>query len=232
MTVAVIQFPGSNDDRDAVWALQRIGIDARSVWHQETSLGDATGVLLPGGFSYGDYLRCGAIARFAPVMDAVRAFAADGGPVLGVCNGFQILCESGLLPGALVRNAGLKFICRPVTIRVEEGARTPIDAPAGTLLLIPVKHGEGRYVADPATLASLESNGQILFRYTDAAGEVRPEANPNGAIDSIAGVSNEAGNVFGLMPHPEHAVDADIGFGSADGIPVLRALAAMATPRA
>lgn len=229
MTIGVIQFPGSNDDRDAVWALQQIGIDARLVWHQETSLKRIDGVLLPGGFSYGDYLRCGAIARFAPVMDAVRSLAADGKPVLGICNGFQILCEAGLLPGALTRNAGLRFICKPVNLRVEQGNRSRIDAAGGKVLNIPIKHGEGRYIADPETLARLESHGQIVLRYSDADGAVTDAVNPNGALGNIAGVCNEEGNVFGLMPHPEHAVDAAIGYRTADGIAVLRSLAAMVT---
>jgi phosphoribosylformylglycinamidine synthase len=223
VTVGVIQFPGSNDDRDAVGALRFLGIDATLIWHQETSLGDVDAVVLPGGFSYGDYLRCGAIARFAPVMQEVRAFADRGGPVLGICNGFQILCEAGLLPGALVRNAGLSFICRPVGVRVEEGQRSFLDAPAGSVLTIPIKHGEGRYVADD--VAALEGNGQVVFRYCAADGSVVVEANPNGASANIAGVCNERGNVMGLMPHPEHAVDADLDFGSVDGALVLRALA-------
>lgn len=214
--VAVIQFPGSNDERDAVWALNTLGGDAELVFHRETSLGDASAVVLPGGFSYGDYLRCGAIARFAPIMEAVRAFAADGGPVLGICNGFQILCEAGLLPGALTRNAGLHFICRQQKIRVEEGnSALFLEASAGEVLEIPIKHGEGRYIADAALLDAMKENGQIVFRYID---------NPNGSIDDIAGVCNEAGNVLGLMPHPEHAVDLATGFRSDDGAAVLRAL--------
>jgi len=225
MTVGVIQFPGSNDDRDAVGAMRYLGIDARLIWHQETSLEGIDAIVLPGGFSYGDYLRCGAIARFAPVMREVRAFAERGGPVLGICNGFQILCEAGLLPGALVRNAGLSFICRPVTMRVEDGQRSFLDAPAGSALTIPIKHGEGRYVVDD--VAALEGNGQIVLRYANADGVVMPEANPNGSTDGIAAVCNAAGNVMGLMPHPEHAVDPELDFGSADGAIVLRALAAV-----
>jgi phosphoribosylformylglycinamidine synthase len=213
--VGVIQFPGSNDERDAVWAVGHLGGDAELIWHQERSLGEVDAVILPGGFSYGDYLRCGAIARFAAIMPAVSAFAADGGPVLGICNGFQILCESGLLPGALVRNEGLRFVCRPQPIRVEPSATQLVDANAGDVLVIPIKHGEGRYVVDPVARAAMEANGQIVFRYV---------GNPNGALDDIAGVCNEAGNVMGMMPHPEHAVDASIGFGSADGAAVLRAL--------
>jgi phosphoribosylformylglycinamidine synthase subunit PurQ / glutaminase len=227
MTVAVIQFPGSNDDRDAVWALQQIGLDARLVWHQETSLAGIDAVLLPGGFSYGDYLRCGAIARFAPIMDAVRELAEAGKPVLGVCNGFQILCEAGLLPGALTRNEGLRFICRPVHVRVEPGQRSNIAAADGAVLTIPIKHGEGRFIADPAALQKMEANGQIVLRYSDADGKITDGSNPNGSLGNIAGVCNEAGNVVGLMPHPEHAVDPDIGYRTADGIAVLKQLAAM-----
>lgn len=216
MTVGVLQFPGSNDERDAVWALTTLGGDAELIWHRATSLGDVDAVVLPGGFSYGDYLRCGAIARFAPIMDAVRAFAASGGPVLGICNGFQILCEAGLLPGALTRNEGLHFICRQQQIRVEpgNGARF-LDAGDEEILEIPIKHGEGRYIADRALLDEMRDKNQIVFRYID---------NPNGSIDDIAGVCNEAGNVLGLMPHPEHAVDPASGFKSADGAAVLRAL--------
>lgn len=224
MKVGVVQFPGSNDERDAVWAIGHLGGDAHLVWHASPTLGGADAVILPGGFSYGDYLRCGAIARFAPVMAAVAEFARAGGPVLGICNGFQILCESGLLPGALVRNAGLKFVCRPQPIRVESAVSPLVDAPVGDVLVIPVKHGEGRYVADPPSLRAMESRGQVVFRYCDADGDVTPETSPNGSTDAIAGVCNEAGNVLGLMPHPEHAVDPAVGFGSADGAAVLRAL--------
>jgi phosphoribosylformylglycinamidine synthase len=215
VTVAVIQFPGSNDERDAVWALRHLGGDARLVWHKETSLGDADAVVLPGGFSYGDYLRTGAIARFARVMPAVVEFAKSGGPVLGICNGFQILCEAGLLEGALTRNEGLRFVCRAVELRVEGSVSRLIDAEPGETLVIPIKHGEGRYVAGPAALKRMSDNGQIVMRYTD---------NPNGSMDSVASVCNEAGNVMGLMPHPEHAVDEGVGIGSADGAAVLRAL--------
>jgi phosphoribosylformylglycinamidine synthase subunit PurQ / glutaminase len=213
--VAVVQFPGSNDDRDAVWALKALGADASLVWHAEPELPDATGaVVLPGGFSYGDYLRCGAIARLAPVMDAVTRFAAEGGLVLGICNGFQILCEAGLLPGVLRPNASLSFICRDVAVRVE---RT--DSPFTSRcelrqsLTIPIKHHDGAWFAPPDLVADLEERGQILLRYED---------NPNGALDGIAGVVNEAGNVMGLMPHPEHAVDPLLGSG--DGALVLASL--------
>ena len=213
--VGVIQFPGSNDERDAVWALQELGGEAQLIWHQESTLGGVDAVVLPGGFSYGDYLRCGAIARFAPVMQAVGEFARAGGSVLGICNGFQILCESGLLPGALVRNEGLRFVCRPQPIRVERTISQLVDAQEGDVLVIPVKHGEGRYVVDERARAEMADRGQIVFRYVN---------NPNGAMDDIAGVCNEGGNVMGLMPHPEHAVDASVGFGSADGAAILRAV--------
>jgi phosphoribosylformylglycinamidine synthase subunit PurQ / glutaminase len=213
--VAVIQFPGSNDDRDALWALKALGADATLVWHAETALPDRTGVVvLPGGFSYGDYLRCGAIARFAPVMDAVRAFAADGGLVLGICNGFQILCEAGLLPGVLRPNALLSFICKDVVLRVER-VDTPFTSrcESGRRLVIPVKHHDGAWFAPPDLVAELEEHGQILLRYDE---------NPNGSISDVAGVMNEAGNVFGLMPHPEHAVDPLLGSG--DGALILASL--------
>ena len=206
--VGVVQFPGSNDERDAAWAVRHVGGEAVLLWHREETLRDVDAVILPGGFSYGDYLRCGAIARFAPVMDAVVAFARAGGPVLGICNGFQILCESGLLPGALVRNEGLRFVCKPAPIRVESDRARILDASPGDTLVIPVKHGEGRYVVDPGTHRQMLERGQIVFRYAE---------NPNGALDDIAGVCNEDGNVLGLMPHPEHAVDPEVGFGGTDG---------------
>jgi phosphoribosylformylglycinamidine synthase len=219
--IAVITFPGSNDDRDAALALDRLGAEAALVWHAETELPDVAAVVLPGGFSYGDYLRCGAIARFAPVMDAVRRFAADGGLVLGICNGFQVLCEAGLLPGVLRPNTSLAFICRDTKLRVEH-VDTPFTARArvGETLTIPVKHGEGWYFADPDLLAGLEANGQILLRYED---------NPNGSIGAIAGVANETKTVFGLMPHPEHAVDPLLG--STDGAVILGSLVDSASER-
>jgi phosphoribosylformylglycinamidine synthase len=224
MKIGVIQFPGSNDERDAAWAVRYLGGDAELVWHGASLLGDVDAVILPGGFSYGDYLRCGAIARFAKVMPAVVEFARAGGPILGICNGFQILCEAGLLPGALVRNEGLHFVCRPQPIRVERSASRLLDASEGEVLVIPVKHGEGRYVADAAQLARMEGNGQVVFRYCDQDGSMSDAANPNGATDDIAGVCNEAGNVLGLMPHPEHAVDPTVGFHGADGAAVIGGL--------
>jgi len=212
--IAVLVFPGSNDDRDAALAFERLGAEPVLVWHAETGLPEVGAVALPGGFSYGDYLRCGAIARFAPVMNAVHRFAEDGGLVLGICNGFQVLCEAGLLPGILRPNASLSFVCRDVPLRVERDD-TPFTARArsGTRLTIPVKHGEGCYFADEELLAQLESEGQVVLRYED---------NPNGSVAGIAGVANREGNVFGLMPHPEHAVDPLLG--SEDGAVILGSL--------
>ena len=208
-------FPGSNDDRDAAWALGALGADAQLVWHGETELPRETGaVVLPGGFSYGDYLRCGAIARFAPAMEAVRDFAGRGGLVLGICNGFQILCEAGLLPGALRRNRDLEFVCRDVALRVER-ADTFLTSrcSAGQQLAIPVKHGEGSWYADGALYQRLEAANQIVLRYAEDC---------NGSLGDVAGVCNEAGNVVGLMPHPEHAVDPLLGSG--DGALLLASL--------
>ena len=216
-TVPVVVFPGSNDDRDAQLALERLGADSPRIWHTDEALPPETAaVVLPGGFSYGDYLRCGAIARFSPVMRAVADFAAGGGLVLGICNGFQILTEAGLLPGTLRPNESLSFVCRDVPLTVER-LDTPFTSrcEAGQELTIPVKHGDGCWFADDELLAQLESNGQLVLRY--AAG-----ANPNGAVDDVAGVVNADGNVFGLMPHPEHAVDPLLG--SADGALILGSL--------
>jgi phosphoribosylformylglycinamidine synthase subunit PurQ / glutaminase len=213
--IGVLVFPGSNDDRDAALALAGLGAEPVMVWHGETELPEVGAVVLPGGFSYGDYLRCGAIARFSPAMQAVATFAAGGGLVLGICNGFQILCEAGLLPGALRPNESLSFICRDVTMRVER-TDTPFTSRCrpGRVVTIPIKHGEGCYFADDELLAGLEQSGQIAFRYE---GE-----NPNGSVAGIAGVINAEGNVLGLMPHPEHAVDSLVG--SADGALVLGSL--------
>jgi phosphoribosylformylglycinamidine synthase subunit PurQ / glutaminase len=222
--VGVVQFPGSNDERDAAWAVGYLGGEGTLIWHGDTSLGDVDAVILPGGFSYGDYLRCGAIARFAKVMPAVVEFGRAGGPVLGVCNGFQILCEAGLLPGALVRNAGLKFVCRPQPVKVERSVCRFLEAASGEVLVIPVKHGEGRYVVEAVQLKQLEENGQIVFRYCDVDGRILPDASPNGALENIAGVCNEEGNVMGMMPHPEHAVDPEVGFHSVDGRAVIGGL--------
>ena len=217
MTFGVIQFPGSCDDRDALAGSGRLG-DARLLWHEETDLGGVNAVIVPGGFSYGDYLRAGAIARFSPVMEAVAELAAAGGPVLGICNGFQVLCEAGLLPGALLPNTGLRFVCRQVEIAVES-TDTPFTracAP-GERLSIPVKHMTGRYFAPEDDLDALEAGGQVVFRY--ARGH-----NPNGSAREIAGVCNEARNVVGLMPHPEHAVDPLTG--SEDGLRLFASVAA------
>ena len=211
---AVVQFPGSNDDRDMQFALKSVlGAPATLVWHKATELPrDTRAVLLPGGFSYGDYLRCGAMARFSPIMAAVRRFAEAGGFVLGTCNGFQILCEAGLLPGALVRNRGLHFVCAFIHVRVERTDTVFTSrARPGQLLRLPIKHGEGCYFASPECLAQLEAKGQILLRYATPEGVVAPAANPNGSLRNIAGLMNEAGNVFGLMPHPEHAVEPALG---------------------
>jgi phosphoribosylformylglycinamidine synthase subunit PurQ / glutaminase len=220
MKWAVLQFPGSCDERDALHACALAGGEARLVWHEERDLSGLDAVVVPGGFSYGDYLRAGAIARFSPAMEAVAEFAAAGGPVLGICNGFQVLCEAGLLPGALLRNKELRFTCRQVDL-IEE--RKPVDlTPPGdgqvdNLLSIPAKHGEGRYYAPDKVLDQLEANGQVAYRYAS-------EHNFNGSARDIAGVRNEAGNVVGLMPHPEHAVDPLTG--STDGLRVFDAVAA------
>jgi phosphoribosylformylglycinamidine synthase I len=221
--VAVITFPGSLDDRDALRAVRLMGGEAVPAWHGVSDLGGADAVILPGGFSYGDYLRAGAIARFAPIMAAVREHAERGGPVLGICNGFQILCEAGLLPGALARNAGLSFVCRRVHVRCET-AGTPFTEglEAGAVLEVPVKHGEGRYLADPETLNRIEGQGQVVFRYCSFDGTTGQEHNPNGSSNDIAGVCSDRGNVVGLMPHPEHAVDPDLG--PVGGRPLFEAL--------
>ncbi len=222
MSVAIIQFPGSNCDYDALYALDNVlHVSSRLVWHKETSLGDAEAVVLPGGFSYGDYLRCGAIARFSPVMAAVKEYAANGGLVLGICNGFQILCEAGLLPGALVRNEGLQFRCLTQTIHVEESTEQFNRSKLGARLRVPIAHGEGNYRIDAAGLDDLATHRQILFRYADPTGKVNAAGNPNGSLSNIAGIRNRAGNVFGMMPHPERVVESI--HPSVDGIAILRA---------
>jgi phosphoribosylformylglycinamidine synthase I len=219
--IGVLRFPGACDDRDALWALSALDAEALFVWHTETELPHLDGVLLPGGFSYGDYLRCGAIARFAPAMEAVAAFASEGGLVLGICNGFQILCEAGLLPGVLRRNESLSFVCRDVPVIVER-ADTPFTSRCaeGDRLTIPVKHGEGCWFADDALYDELEANRQIVLRYAEPV---------NGSRDDVAGVVNERGNVMGLMPHPEHAVDPLLG--SADGALILSSFVEAARDR-
>jgi phosphoribosylformylglycinamidine synthase len=210
--VGVVTFPGSNDDRDAIRAVRFMGGEPVAIWHKDRDLGSVDGVILPGGFSYGDYLRTGAIARFAPVMLAVREFAAAGGPVVGICNGFQILCEAGLLPGALIRNRTLRFVCRWVHVRVES-ASSPLTAGLvpGEVLELPVKHGEGQFVASAEDFARIERDGLVVLRYCGPDGAVSDEHNVNGSANAIAGLRNEQGNVVGLMPHPEHAVDPDVG---------------------
>ncbi|MDX1419582.1 MAG: phosphoribosylformylglycinamidine synthase subunit PurQ [Rubricoccaceae bacterium] len=225
-TFAVLVFPGSNCDHDAYHAAKHVfGQEARFVWHKEETVGDADVVIVPGGFSYGDYLRAGAIARFSPVMKDVVRFADAGGLVLGVCNGFQVLCEAGLLPGALTRNASLRFACRDVHLRVEN-AETPFTGAAapGQVLRIPVAHGEGNYSADAETLDRLEGEGRVVFRYCDADGRVTEAANPNGSARNIAGIVNAAGNVLGMMPHPERCVEALVAGGRADGAVLFRSV--------
>jgi phosphoribosylformylglycinamidine synthase len=224
MRVAIITFPGSNCDYDCYKALNDvIGAQAYFVWHRETKLENPDAVILPGGFSYGDYLRAGAIARFSPIMPEVIAFAKAGGPVLGICNGFQILCESHLLPGALVRNESMKFVSHPVYVRVENGATVFTNAyKQGAVLMYHVAHGMGNFVADAATIEQLERERRVVFRYVNPQGEVTPDANPNGAMNAIAGIINEEGNVLGLMPHPERAVEALLG--GTDGIGIFESL--------
>jgi phosphoribosylformylglycinamidine synthase subunit PurQ / glutaminase len=215
MTFAIVVFPGSNCDHDAYHAAKHVvGQAARFVWHKETDLGGADAVILPGGFSHGDYLRTGAIARFSPVMSAVTEFAARGGPVLGICNGFQILLEAGLLPGAMLRNRGLKFRCEHVHVRVEQTdtAFTWACRP-GQVLRIPIAHGEGNYFTPPEELRKLEAGRQVVFRYSDASGTVADAVNPNGSVAGIAGICNVRRNVVGLMPHPERACEAALGSG-------------------
>lgn len=232
MRWGVITFPGSCDDQDVVDSLKLdLGQKVKSLWHKDELSGNFDCLVLPGGFSYGDYLRCGAMARFSPIMRGVVKFAQSGGLVLGICNGFQILCEAGLLPGALVRNAGLQFICQPVYLRVEE-SDTPFTSGVkkGQLLVIPIKHGEGCYYADPETLERLRKNCQILLRYVDAKGRPTSAANPNGSLDNIAGICNETRNVFGLMPHPEDACNKLLG--SDDGAKIFTSIAAALAERA
>jgi phosphoribosylformylglycinamidine synthase len=224
MNFAVIQFPGSNCDQDCVAGINSIeGLHADYVWHKETSLRDYDAIVLPGGFAYGDYLRCGAIARFSPIMEAVINDARAGKLVLGTCNGFQVLCEAGLLPGALVRNRSLRFVCDLVTLRVEvpDSAFTHGLA-EGTLLRMPIAHGEGCYFADDETLRELKDERRVIMRYANDCGEIVPEANPNGSIENIAGICNREGNVFGLMPHPDRACDARLG--SADGVKIFESM--------
>jgi len=225
MTFAVVVFPGSNCDHDAYHAVKHVlGQEARFVWHKATTLDDADVVILPGGFSHGDYLRTGAIARFSPVMEAVKTFAAAGRPVLGICNGFQILLECGLLPGAMLRNRDLKFHCETVGVRVER-TDTPFTGlcDRGKVLRLPIAHGEGNYYAPPDVIDGLEASGRVVFRYAAPDGSVTDEANPNGSIHNIAGICSEGRNVVGLMPHPERACEAAVG--SADGLVLFESVA-------
>jgi phosphoribosylformylglycinamidine synthase len=226
MKIGVVTFPGSNCDYDCYRAVRDVlGAEAVYLWHRDHDLQGVDAVCLPGGFSYGDYLRAGAIAALSPIMREVKAFAAEGGPVAGICNGFQILCEAGLLPGALIRNRTLKFRSRPVHLLVERtDTAFTSDYDRGQVLTVPIAHGEGCYHADAALLDELEANGQVVFRYCTLAGEVTAEANPNGSANGIAGIINAAGNVLGMMPHPERAVDPLLG--STDGAGLFRSLAA------
>jgi phosphoribosylformylglycinamidine synthase subunit PurQ / glutaminase len=224
MNFAVVQFPGSNCDQDCLAALRGIeGIKAEYVWHKETSLGKADAIVLPGGFSYGDYLRCGAIARFSPIMQAVVEEAHAGKLIIGICNGFQILCEAGLLPGALVRNRSLRFVCDYVHLRVEAMESPFLHGVAfGEVLQIPIAHGEGCYFADEKTLRSLNEHQQVLLRYCDEKGRVTAAANPNGSVENIAGICNRERNVFGLMPHPDRACEDRLG--SSDGAKIFESM--------
>lgn len=225
MKFGVIIFPGSNCDHDAYWTIQQVSKQPVTfLWHDSADLQGCDAIIVPGGFAYGDYLRTGAIARFSPVMKAVARFASGGGLVLGICNGFQILCEAGLLPGAMMRNSGLRFICRHVHIRVEE-TDTPFTCAAskGQILKIPIAHGDGNYNVDARTLAELERNRQVLFRYTDAGGTDDAAGNPNGSMHNIAGICNRERNVAGLMPHPERAAEPVLD--SSDGLVILKSMA-------
>ena len=224
MKFGVIIFPGSNCDHDAYWAISEVARQPVTfLWHDSPDLQGCDAIIVPGGFAYGDYLRTGAIAKFSPVMESVRKFAADGGLVLGICNGFQILCEAGLLPGALLRNAGLKYVCKPVHIRVES-TNTPYtqQLTRGEVLEIPIGHMEGNYFCDESTLAELKEQGRIIFRYTTPSGKVTAEANPNGSLENIAGICNEGRNVVGMMPHPERASEPELGM--TDGAKIFHSL--------
>jgi phosphoribosylformylglycinamidine synthase subunit PurQ / glutaminase len=224
MRFAVVRFPGSNCDQDCLRAINSIdGASAEYIWHKDSSLAGFDVVILPGGFSYGDYLRCGAIARFSPIMRSVRGFAVRGGMVVGICNGFQILCEAGLLPGALIRNRELHFICEHIHVRVERDDSPFTSATSkGTVLRLPIAHGEGCYFAEDALLRQLEVDGRVLLRYCDAHGRITKSGNPNGSRDNVAGICNENRNVFGLMPHPERACDPLLG--STDGLRIFQSI--------
>jgi phosphoribosylformylglycinamidine synthase I len=224
MKFGVVVFPGSNCDQDAYFAVKDVlKQPVEYIWHQSTDVSGFDCIILPGGFSYGDYLRTGAVAKFSPVMNAVREFADNGGRVIGICNGFQILCESGLLPGALIPNNGLRFICKYVNLRVEnDSSDFTRNCKKGQVLRIPIAHHGGNYYCDPETLAALEDNDRVLLRYCDESGAVTVEANPNGSLNNIAGILNERGNVAGMMPHPERAVEPILG--SEDGVYILKSI--------
>jgi phosphoribosylformylglycinamidine synthase len=224
MKFGVIIFPGSNCDHDAFWAIQHVARQPVTfLWHESHDLKNCDAIIVPGGFAYGDYLRTGAIAKFSPVMESVRKFAASGGPVLGICNGFQILCESGLLPGALMRNVGLKYVCKPVQVRVEN-IETPFTnaCTRGEVLTIPIGHMEGNYFCDAATLDELRREDRIVFRYSAPDGAITPSSNPNGSLDNIAGICSPGGNVVGMMPHPERSAESELG--CTDGLKVFQSV--------
>jgi phosphoribosylformylglycinamidine synthase subunit PurQ / glutaminase len=227
MKFGVIIFPGSNCDRDAHWTIERVmNQPVTYLWHESHDLENCDAVIVPGGFAYGDYLRTGAIAKFSPVMESVRKFASGGGLVLGICNGFQILCESGLLPGALMRNVGLKYVCKPVQVRVEN-IETPFTSACmtGEVLTIPIGHMEGNYFCDTATLDELRRENRVVFRYSTPSGEIPNSANPNGSLDNIAGICSPGGNVVGMMPHPERSAEPELG--CSDGLKVFQSMAAV-----
>ena len=224
MRFGVVIFPGSNCEQDVIRATKFLGFESEYIWHGDTDISGFDAIVLPGGFSYGDYIRTGAVARFSPVMSEVVRFAEKGGPVLGICNGFQILTEAHLLPGAMLRNRGLKFICKTVNLRVEKSVCRWLDTPPGSVIRVPINHNEGNYYCGADTLASLGANGQVVLRYVEADGSTAPGGSaPNGALDDIAGVCNERGNVFGLMPHPERVVDPITG--GTDGQPFFTTIA-------
>jgi phosphoribosylformylglycinamidine synthase subunit PurQ / glutaminase len=224
MKFGVIIFPGSNCDHDAHWTVKHVlHQEATYLWHESHNLENCDAIIVPGGFAYGDYLRTGAIAKFSPVMESVRKFAADGGLVLGICNGFQILCESGLLPGAMMRNVGLKYVCKPVSVRVEN-VETPFTnaCTKGEVLTIPIGHMEGNYFCDDATLQELLQSNRVVLRYSTASGEITPAANPNGSLENIAGICSPGGNVVGMMPHPERSAEPELG--GSDGIKIFQSI--------
>jgi phosphoribosylformylglycinamidine synthase subunit PurQ / glutaminase len=229
MKFGVIIFPGSNCDHDAFWTIQHVAKQPVTfLWHESNDLENCDAIIVPGGFAYGDYLRTGAIAKFSPVMESVRKFAAGGGLVLGICNGFQILCESGLLPGALMRNVGLKYVCKPVHVRVEN-SETPFTncCQRGEILTIPIGHMDGNYFCDPVVLEQLRRENRIVFRYSTPSGEITPAANPNGSLDNIAGICSSGGNVVGMMPHPERSAEPELG--CTDGVKVFQSMLAAMT---